>query len=83
NISKSDMYQMLAYAVRFAERENKKVEIVLIYPKNPNFSTIKRFIISTSCGQIQVSAEPFDIENDINPFPENSVIDKLKKALPQ
>ncbi len=63
-ISSSDMYQMLAYVVRFSQEYGKEVEIYLIYPKYELFERQINFTINACNKNIKISSIPFSIEED-------------------
>ena len=63
-ISQSDMYQMLAYAVRYTKEKNKPVKIFLIYPKYNQFSNPINLSIDTPFGRIPINIIPFDLKRD-------------------
>jgi len=63
-ISQNDIYQMLAYAIRYSREKKKPVEIYLIYPQYSQFSNPIKFSIYTPCGKIPINVIPFDLEND-------------------
>lgn len=63
-ISQSDMYQMLAYAVRYTKEKNKPVEVYLIYPKYSQFSKPISLSVDTSFGIVPINIVPFDLEKD-------------------
>ena len=65
-ISPQDMYQVLAYAVRYRKVKNKPVEVYLIYPKYEKFSHPLMFSIETprENEKVFITAIPFDLEED-------------------
>ncbi len=63
-ISQSDMYQMLAYAVRYEKEKVKPVDIYLIYPKYELFNEKIELVIPYFQRNIPVTILPFDLEND-------------------
>jgi len=65
-ISQEDLYQMLAYAVRYRKEKSKPVEVCLIYPKYEKFSHPLRFSIEIPCEseKVFITVIPFDLEED-------------------
>lgn len=62
NIKSSDMYQLYAYGKKYSIGKVKEAKLILIYPKNRNFSNkLDSFIYE---GDLILEVVPFDLEQN-------------------
>ena len=59
-LAQSDMYQMLAYGMRYLQAEQ---DLLLIYPRTCDFATVVGpFMLPNT---LRLHALPFDLDNDV------------------
>ena len=77
-ISQSDMYQLYAYGKKYTEN-NKSPALVLLYPKNKNFTKpLDDFIYD---GDLVLRVMPFDLKKSLDRVDEEKEINKVLKEI--
>ena len=76
-ISQSDMYQLYAYGKKYTVKD-KSPALILLYPKNKDFTTpLDDFIYD---GDLVLGVMPFDLKTSLNKLEEEKEINKVLKA---